>query len=196
MNPFSQQDINPQAPKFADSAGAIPIHDHEKCPVILSVDDKPARLDKHQIPSDISILFFSTVSGFVALAVVLWLQWLIYNDWLHRGGPLRIVGSVLAGVLTFVFVSHWQSAIRERKIEMLRRFETIQQMNDRIRNALQVIECATYATNPRATEPVRNAVDIIAEVLQEVLVEAHPAFPAASAKSAADPKPIANQKSA
>jgi hypothetical protein len=59
---------------------------------------------------------------------------------------------------------------------MLRRFETIGQMNDRIRNALQAIECATYATNPQATEPVRNAVDVIEGVLQEVLIEAHPAL--------------------
>jgi phosphate/sulfate permease len=136
------------------------------------------------------------VSGFVVLAVVLLLQWLIYDDWLHRSGPLRIVGGVMAGVLTFVFALRWQSAMRERKIEMLRRFETIQRMNDRIRNALQIIECATYATNPHATEPVRNAVDVIEGVLQEVLVEAHPASAAAPAKSAAPPKSIANQKPA
>jgi hypothetical protein len=100
---------------------------------------------------------------------------------------------VSAGVLTFVFALRWQSAIRERKIEMLRRFETIQRMNDRIRNALQVIECATYATNPQATEPVRNAVDVIEGVLQEVLVEAHPALSAAPDPSEAAPKSIANE---
>ena len=58
---------------------------------------------------------------------------------------------------------------------MLRRFETILGMNDRIRNALQIIECATYATNPEATEPVRDAVDAIEDVLREVLAETHPA---------------------
>jgi hypothetical protein len=116
--------------------------------------------------SDISIVLFSFVSGFaVFIAVIL----------LHKTG-LRFVGSVLAGILTFVFALRGQFAIRERGVEMLRRFETIGQMNDRIRNALQVIECATYATNPQATEPVRNAVDVIEGVLHEVLVETHPAL--------------------
>jgi hypothetical protein len=103
------------------------------------------------------------------------LQWLVYDDWLHRTG-FRLVGSLLAGVLMFAFAYYWQSTIRERKVEMLRGFQTIAQMNDRIRNALQVIECATYATNPQATEPVRNAVDEIEGVLEEVLADVHPAL--------------------
>lgn len=103
------------------------------------------------------------------------LQWLVYDDWLHRTG-FRFVGSLLAGILMFAFAYYRQSTIRERKVEMLRRFQTIAQMNDRIRNALQVIECATYATNPQATEPVRNAVDVIEGVLEEVLADVHPAL--------------------
>jgi hypothetical protein len=42
-------------------------------------------------------------------------------------------------------------------------------MNDRIRNALQAIECITYAADPSATESVREAVGAIDEVLKEVL---------------------------
>ncbi len=127
-----------------------------------------------QISSDLSILSLSFVSGFSVFAAGILLQWLVYDDWLHRAG-FRLVGSALAGVLMFIFAFRWQSAIRERKIEMLHRFETIAQMNDRIRNALQIIECATYATNPQATTPVKNAVDRIESVLEEVLVSAHPA---------------------
>jgi hypothetical protein len=67
--------------------------------------------------------------------------------------------------------------VRKQKLEMLRRFEIILRMNDRIRNALQIIECVTYATNPEATEPVRDAVDVIEGVLHEVLADAHPAPP-------------------
>jgi len=89
-----------------------------------------------------------------------------------------VVGSLLAGVLMYIFAFRWQSAVRERKLEMLQRFETIGRMNDRIRNALQAIECVTYATNPGATEPVRNAVDVIEGVLEEVIIDTHPVRPA------------------
>jgi thiol:disulfide interchange protein len=130
-----------------------------------------------QASSRLSILLFSFVSGFVAFTAAIWLQWLVYDEWLHWNGPLRLTGSVLAGILTFAFALRWQFAVRRRKIEMLHRFERIAQMNDRIRNALQVIECVTYATNPQATAPVRDAVDVIEGVLHEVLSESRPAHP-------------------
>jgi hypothetical protein len=131
---------------------------------------------RQQISSTGSIVFVALVSGLGVLGAAILLQWIIYVDWLHKAG-LRLVGSGLAGVVTAVFVYLWQCAVRERRAEMLRRFETISRMNDRIRNALQIIECATYATNPEATEPVRDAVDVIEGILQEVLVETHPALP-------------------
>jgi thiol:disulfide interchange protein len=122
-----------------------------------------------QIPSRGSMVFLSSLAAFLVLGAALWLQWLIYNGWLHRTGPLRLVGSALAGALTFTFIWRWQSTVRERKLEMLQRFQTIARMNDRIRNALQAIECATYATNPQAALPVQKAVDVIERTLQEVL---------------------------
>jgi hypothetical protein len=42
-------------------------------------------------------------------------------------------------------------------------------MNDRIRNSLSAIESIVYATNPHVTDPVKDAVDTIENVLQEVL---------------------------
>ena len=84
-----------------------------------------------------------------------------------------MVGSAIAFFLTLLFVYRWQLAARKRKIETLRRFETIRWMNDRIRNSLQAIECLVYATNPHVTDPVKDAVDRIEMVLQEVLSETH-----------------------
>jgi hypothetical protein len=55
---------------------------------------------------------------------------------------------------------------------MIRRFETISQMNDRIRNALQAIECVTYVSHPNATDTVTQEVDAIDRVLREVLADA------------------------
>lgn len=127
-----------------------------------------------QIPSRTVILLVSIGCGAAVLVGGLVIQWLVYNDWLHRQGPLRVAGSLLGAVLTSILAFRLQSDIRERRLEMLHRFETIAAMNDRIRNALQVIECATYATNPLATAPVREAVDRIEAVLEEALIAARP----------------------
>lgn len=131
----------------------------------------PQKVDllSHQIASKPTIWLISLIAGGVVSATTLLLQWLIYDDWMHWGGPLRIVGSTLAGVLTIALSSHWQSVRRRQRIEMLRRFETIAWMNDRIRNALQTIQFVDYAANSQATDSVRNAVRIIDGVLLEVL---------------------------
>lgn len=131
-----------------------------------------------QIASDIRIWLVSVLCAIAVFGIAIFMQWLIYDDWLHDKGPLRIVGSLLAGGLTFAVAVRWQFAIRWRKVEMLRRFEFIKWMNDRIRNSLQAIECVTYAADPQATESVRSAVDAIEEVLHEVLAESHPEPPA------------------
>lgn len=112
--------------------------------------------------------------GLGVFFIAICLQWLVYDDWLHKSGPLRIVGSAVAFFLTFVFVFRWQLAARTRKIETLHRFETIRWMNDRIRNSLQAIECLVYASNPHVTDPVKEAVDTIEKVLDEVLSTARP----------------------
>lgn len=124
-----------------------------------------------QIASDAAIWLIALLAGIVVFAFAIFIQWLIYNDWLHDRGPVRIVGSGLAGALMFLSVWRWQLTVRQRRLEMLRRFETIKWMTDRIRNSLQAIECLTYAANPDVTEPVRKAVNVIESVLNEVLAE-------------------------
>jgi hypothetical protein len=125
--------------------------------------------------SQAKIVLVSAGAAVAVLAASLLVQWLIYDDWLHRTGPLRIVGTCIATAVTFVFVLRWQWAIRERQLEMVRRMEMILQMNDRIRNALQAIECLTSVAQPEATESVRHSVNVIDRVLREVLAESgHP----------------------
>src|SRR5579863_7496699 len=92
-----------------------------------------------QVPSFATLSFFAIVCGLAVFFIAICLQWLIYDDWMHKSGPLRLVGSAIAFVLTFVFAYRWQLAARNRKIETLRRFETIRWMNDQIRNSLQAI---------------------------------------------------------
>jgi hypothetical protein len=117
------------------------------------------------------IVLFSVMVSFSVLGASLLVQWLVYDDWLHRTGPLRIVGTCIATAVTFVFALRWQLAIRERQLAMVRRLEMILSMNDRIRNALQAIECLTYVAQPEATEAVRQSVNVIDSVLREVLAE-------------------------
>ena len=127
---------------------------------------------KGPVTSKTKIFLFSFLASFFVLAASLLIQWLVYDDWLHQTGPLRIVGTSIATVVTFTFVLRWQYLMRERQQEMVRRLEMISQMNDRIRNALQAIECVTYLSQPEATAPVRQAVDVIDGVLREVLADA------------------------
>jgi hypothetical protein len=127
-----------------------------------------------QIPSVISVWFVAIACGLGVFFAAVALQWLIYDDWMHRGGSLRLVGSAITFFITFVFAYRWQLSMRKRKLETLHRFETIRWMNDRIRNSLQAIECVVYATNPHVTDPVKDAVDRIESVLEEVLSNAQP----------------------
>lgn len=129
------------------------------------------RQDK-PISSRMRMFLISLLASFSVLGVSLLIQWFVYADWLRQTGPLRIVGTSIAAVVTFGFMLRWQYLIRERQREMVRRFELISHMNDRIRNALQAIECVTYISYPHATDTVRQEVDAIDEVLRAVISDA------------------------
>ncbi len=122
-------------------------------------------------PSRTRIFTVSLLASFFVLVVSLVIQWLVYDDWLRETGPLRIVGTSIAALVTLVFMLRWQYRVREQQREMVRRFELISHMNDRIRNALQAIECVTYVSRPDATGVVRQEVEAIDKVLREVLSE-------------------------
>ena len=123
----------------------------------------------------VRMVLFSFAASFSVLACTQALQWFVYADWLHQTGPLHMLGGAVAGLVTFLFILRWQVGVRQRQAEMLRRFQTIAEMNDRIRNALQVIACTTYVANPETTERVRQAVGIIDGALQGVVADVAPA---------------------
>ena len=143
-----------------------------------------------QICSNLSIWSHALISGVSIFALAVFFQWVIYDDWMHRTDPIRLVGSIVAGGPKSWVSLRLQLGSRQRRVEMLRRFETIKWMNDRIRNSLQAIECVTYASNPEATYSVRDAVDAIEQVLQEVLVETHPSKPPFASKRFAEKQSI------
>jgi hypothetical protein len=115
------------------------------------------------------LIVLSVAASFGIFAVSLLVQWLVYDDWLHQTGPLHLVGTSIATVLTFAFVMRWLFALRNKQRETIARFQKISQMNDRIRNSLQAIECITYAADPSATDAVRQAVEVIDGVLKEAI---------------------------
>lgn len=129
------------------------------------------------IPSRTRIFLISLFASFLVLIVSLVIQWLVYDDWLRNTGPLRIVGTTIAAVITLCFMLRWQYTVREQQREMIRRFELILHMNDRIRNALQAIECLTYVAQPEATEAMRQEVNAIDRVLSDVLSDAEVVTP-------------------
>jgi type VI protein secretion system component VasK len=117
------------------------------------------------------IFTISLLASFFVLVVSLVIQWLVYDDWLLETGPLRIVGTSIAALVTLVFMLRWQYRVREQQREMVRRFKLISHMNDRIRNALQAIECVAYVSRLDETGIVRQEVEAIDKVLREVLTE-------------------------
>ncbi len=124
--------------------------------------------------SGLRIVLLSLAVSFFVFASSLVIQWLVYEDWLHQTGPLHITGSAIAALLTFAAVLRWQRAQEKRQAELLRRFEVIADMNDRIRNALQVIECTTFVAAPEAAHHVRQAVAVIDDALRGVVADAKP----------------------
>ena len=119
--------------------------------------------------SNFKIGLLSVAASCGVLIVSLILQWFVYDDWLRETGPLHLVGTSIAAALTLIFVLRWLMALRKKQRETVMRFQKIAHMNDRIRNALQAIECITYATDASATKSVRDAVDMIDAVLTEVI---------------------------
>ncbi len=119
----------------------------------------------------IRILGYSLLISLVVFTVALALQWVIYDDWLHGTGPLRLVGTILASGIAFGFTLHWCLQMRKRALEASRRFQVIAEMNDKIRNALQKIECLSYAGANESTEGIHEAIEIIDVALRGMIDE-------------------------
>lgn len=108
-------------------------------------------------------------AGFAVFSLAAFFQWLVYDDWLHDHGPLRVVGSLVAGLITFAFIYQWRLYVRQRELDRLRHAEALRHAQDLVRNSLQMIECVTYATDPESADPVRDAVDVIERTLEQAL---------------------------
>lgn len=122
---------------------------------------------RYRLPSTLRIILYALGASFLVFTASIGLQWVVYSDLLHRNGQWRFTGTGLATILTFLFLYRLQLAERERLREIQQRLDVISQMNDKIRNALQIIEVTSYVSQPNATAPIREAVDVIDFALRE-----------------------------
>jgi hypothetical protein len=111
--------------------------------------------------SSLEIILSALVASLLVSTGSLVLQWVVYEELLLRTGQWRLTGTALATILTFLFLCRWQLAERKRQREMQQRLDIISEMNDRIRNALQIIQVTSYLSQPNATAPIREAIDAI-----------------------------------
>jgi len=122
---------------------------------------------KRRLRPYLRIIIFAFVTSLFVFIAALVLQWIVYDDWLHQRG-LRILGTSIAAIIAFFFVLRWQLEEVAKQQAMLRRFARIHEMNDKIRNALQIIECTTYVSQPDATAHIHEAVNAIDIALRQI----------------------------
>jgi hypothetical protein len=116
---------------------------------------------RYGLRSSLEIILSALVASLLVSTGSLVLQWVVYEDLLLRTGQWRLTGTALATILTFLFLCRWQLAERKRQREMQQRLDIICEMNDRIRNALQIIQVTSYLSQPNAAAPIREAIDAI-----------------------------------
>ena len=125
------------------------------------------RFREYRLPSSFRVVLFSLGAAFSVFGLSLALQWFVYDKWLHDLGPFRITGTSLASILAFVLLWRSQVLAGARQRELQHRLDVVRQMNDKIRNALQIIEVTSYLSQPNATAPIREAVETIDAALRE-----------------------------
>ena len=122
--------------------------------------------------SKLHTVAYAVAASSSVLVVSVVLQWVIYDDWLHETGPLRLIGSTLAALVTFIFLLRWFQMARQRTLDAQRRFATIAQANDKIRNKLQALVGLKYLSNDGVADSMREAVDAIDAALDGIVENA------------------------
>jgi hypothetical protein len=107
-------------------------------------------------------LLFSLVLALAVFGISAVLQRLL-GAGLGSGG---FAGTVFASAVTFAVAVQWQVVHREAEQGLRERFDQVSECNDRIRNALQIIQYAVYLSHAEAKEPVYKAVDVIDAALK------------------------------
>jgi signal transduction histidine kinase len=121
------------------------------------------------LPSNLLILRNALSLALLVFLVSIGAQWLVYQELLHDPGGMRIVSPLIAAVVTGVLAMRLQAIARERRVQSLRRYQIIADMNHHVRNALEVISMETYVSALKEAEHMREALNRIDWALKEVL---------------------------
>ncbi len=137
---------------------------HPGPPFAAKTNEVPFR-----VPSRLEIWSIAFAMGCAVCVGSLAVQWAIYNVWLGDPGQLRLLGPIVSGLLAAAFTERmmWQS--RRRRLATLRRFQIIAEMNHHIRNSLQMISYERLSADEGAAVRLKEAVDRIQWVLEQVL---------------------------
>ena len=117
--------------------------------------------------STLKLLLFALVFGLLIVGVSVGLDYFLLSE---HDSPRAIVElsdgftGVIAGVLVYRILSYG----RNRRQRVAQRLEAIGEMNDQIRNALQIISVSAYAAAERAEfDHIRAAMERIEAALQD-----------------------------
>ncbi len=127
---------------------------------------------KARVPGTAEIWLLGCAAGCAVAVGTVVAQWFFYNYLLQTNG-VRLVGPIVAGVLTLIFTQQMMEASRRRRLQTMHRFQIIAEMNHHIRNSLQMISYQSFSADAAAAERLKDAVDRIQWVLQEVLPGVH-----------------------
>lgn len=141
-------------------------------------DARPSRRDLPEVEVPFRLLrpwecwAWGVLAGAVVFGATWLVQWLIYV-YLLGHNDFHVVGVSVASLLTFIFVQRMMAGSRQRRLATLRRFQTIAKMNHHIRNSLQTILYQSYNMDPEEAARLKDAVDRIQWVLDQVLPAVH-----------------------
>lgn len=120
------------------------------------------------------IWLWSIGAGALVFVIALLAHCLVYVVLLQQPG-VRFVGALVGGVVSALLIYRLLSEQRRARVAAISRFKTIAEMNHHIRNALQTISYQRYNASDSAAERLKEAVDRIEWVLEEIVpdVQAH-----------------------
>src|ERR1051325_9104679 len=137
-----------------------------------AVYDLPGTQLRFRVPAPWESWLLGFAAGCAVFVATFAVQWFIYIYMLGHS-DFHFVGVGVASVLTFIFIQRMMDYSRQRRLETLRRFQIVAEMNHHIRNSLQTILYQSYTLDDEVATRLKDAVDRIQWVLDRVLPAVH-----------------------
>ncbi len=132
----------------------------------------PERGIQFRVPAPWESWLLASAAGCAVFVATFVVQWFVYSRFLGDH-ELHLVGVSVASLLTFIFVQRMMAYLRQRRLAIQRRFQIVAEMNHHIRNSLQTILYQSYTVDDQVATRLKDAVDRIEWVLEQVLPGMH-----------------------